>query len=251
MIPLNPWVESNVRKLATYFQELIVDPLAATAARPPWHDLDREVHVDDGHLEQIDLGDLFELHRIVYQRSNRLIVAFSADREPADADFLSFVAELGPSPFLIKKRTAVASAISAALTTSSSSPLSTTSSSSSTTASLSSSSSAAAVAGSPAPTASPLAQPSATAITEELIDTSALEAAKFLYSAGTTRDGWPVVYLIVHRLRVEFLQNINVLISYIFKLFEPISNSNAKYALVIDMSWSRITSGTHTSARRC
>lgn len=84
--------------------------------------------------------------------------------------------------------------------------------------------------------------------------TGVLERARFLYQGPNDKRDMPVFYLIVNRyplfliifvrihvlvrIKPEFLDNVNPLVSHIFKVMDEAVN--AGYSLVIDMSWASI-----------
>eukprot|EP00026_Physarum_polycephalum_P009383 Phypoly_transcript_09505.p1 GENE.Phypoly_transcript_09505~~Phypoly_transcript_09505.p1 ORF type:complete len:415 (+),score=83.28 Phypoly_transcript_09505:95-1246(+) len=65
-----------------------------------------------------------------------------------------------------------------------------------------------------------------------------LERARFLYQGPNDKQDCPVFYLIVNRIKPEFLDNINPLVSHIFKVMDEVVNNG--YSLVIDMSWASV-----------
>eukprot|EP01088_Endostelium_zonatum_P017075 TRINITY_DN4868_c0_g1_i2.p1 TRINITY_DN4868_c0_g1~~TRINITY_DN4868_c0_g1_i2.p1 ORF type:complete len:948 (-),score=182.08 TRINITY_DN4868_c0_g1_i2:93-2936(-) len=71
-----------------------------------------------------------------------------------------------------------------------------------------------------------------------LENTSAHERSRFLYSGPPTKDNTPVFYLIVNRVKLSLLTDMNSLIAYVTKVLE---SANGKYVLVIDMSWAIIS----------
>jgi len=73
----------------------------------------------------------------------------------------------------------------------------------------------------------------------ELIETSDLERARFLYGGPPTKQGLPVFYLIVNRIKLEHIHNVNPLITFIFKTMTE--HVNDRYVLVVDMSWASIS----------
>lgn len=197
MAPLADWVAHNLPAMAAYLAAVPAMPPAPTPAAPT----PAPAAPVDVNMGALAVADLFALHRIVWRYTPALFTALGRDAgggEGADTAFVAFIAELGPPPTL-RSRAAPDPADK--------------------------------------PVAAPAAKSSATPRSNALLDTSALEAARFLYVQGHTRDGLPVVYFIVNRLRPEFLVNINLLVTHVFKVMEAIVSANAKYALVIDMSW--------------
>ncbi|KAL6064500.1 Neurofibromin-A [Balamuthia mandrillaris] len=74
----------------------------------------------------------------------------------------------------------------------------------------------------------------------DLVGTEELEKARFLYrSARPSLDGCPIIYFIVHRVKLEHITNVNPLIAYMYKVMDEAANE--KYHLVIDMSWAAIS----------
>eukprot|EP01105_Mastigella_eilhardi_P017740 TRINITY_DN4090_c0_g1_i2.p1 TRINITY_DN4090_c0_g1~~TRINITY_DN4090_c0_g1_i2.p1 ORF type:complete len:864 (-),score=248.79 TRINITY_DN4090_c0_g1_i2:54-2645(-) len=77
------------------------------------------------------------------------------------------------------------------------------------------------------------------------VDTSILEKARFLYQGPNAINGSAVFYIICNRVRPEFLNNVNPLLSHIFKTMDAAVNSG-KYNLVVDMSWAHFSKDMRT-----
>eukprot|EP01111_Echinosteliopsis_oligospora_P016784 TRINITY_DN7083_c0_g1_i1.p1 TRINITY_DN7083_c0_g1~~TRINITY_DN7083_c0_g1_i1.p1 ORF type:complete len:862 (+),score=221.30 TRINITY_DN7083_c0_g1_i1:213-2798(+) len=67
-----------------------------------------------------------------------------------------------------------------------------------------------------------------------------LEKARFLYQGPNNKQDQPVFYLIVNRIKAEFLDNVNPLVSYIFKVMDFAVQK--PYSIVVDMSWASVNS---------
>ncbi|GAM27119.1 hypothetical protein SAMD00019534_102940 [Acytostelium subglobosum LB1] len=68
-----------------------------------------------------------------------------------------------------------------------------------------------------------------------------LERARFLFQGPNDKHDRPVFYLIFNRIKPEVFDNINPLIAHIFKVMDSCVNTSA-YTLVVDMSWSHVSS---------
>ena len=67
----------------------------------------------------------------------------------------------------------------------------------------------------------------------------AMEAARFFYRGSPNKDGLPVYYLIMCQLKTQFMVDVDGLASFVRNTMQ--SDIDAPYALVIDMSWVRVT----------
>ena len=63
--------------------------------------------------------------------------------------------------------------------------------------------------------------------------------ARFLYPGGPSKDGSAVFYVIMNRIKLEHVSNINPLVSFIFSLMDEVAAN--PYCMVIDMSWATIS----------
>eukprot|EP01094_Clydonella_sp_ATCC50884_P024242 TRINITY_DN6022_c0_g1_i1.p1 TRINITY_DN6022_c0_g1~~TRINITY_DN6022_c0_g1_i1.p1 ORF type:complete len:712 (+),score=114.76 TRINITY_DN6022_c0_g1_i1:115-2250(+) len=71
------------------------------------------------------------------------------------------------------------------------------------------------------------------------VETDALAKAGFFFVGPPTKDKQPVVWVIVSKFRFEYLESMNTLISYIYKVMKSLQDQ--PYVVVVDMTWARIT----------
>ncbi|KAN0039792.1 hypothetical protein ACTA71_007029 [Dictyostelium dimigraforme] len=69
--------------------------------------------------------------------------------------------------------------------------------------------------------------------------THMLERSRFLFQGPNDKNDRSVFYLIVNRVKPEVFDNVNPLIAHIFKVMDICVNS--PYTLVVDMSWAHIS----------
>eukprot|EP01113_Clastostelium_recurvatum_P021211 TRINITY_DN2509_c0_g1_i2.p1 TRINITY_DN2509_c0_g1~~TRINITY_DN2509_c0_g1_i2.p1 ORF type:complete len:928 (-),score=285.96 TRINITY_DN2509_c0_g1_i2:70-2805(-) len=147
-------------------------------------------------IRSFDLQDLFELHRILDQSSDKLVQKMRGSPVTTD-EILVILKDLGPSPKTKRTRKQPA-------------------------------------AGEEEPVVS---EPISGGVAEDMVQQ--LERARFLYQGPNDKEGKPVFYLIMNRIRVEFLDNVNPLVSHIFRVMD--SAVNQGYNLVVDMSWASVS----------
>eukprot|EP01112_Ceratiomyxa_fruticulosa_P016885 TRINITY_DN5161_c0_g1_i1.p1 TRINITY_DN5161_c0_g1~~TRINITY_DN5161_c0_g1_i1.p1 ORF type:complete len:931 (-),score=175.29 TRINITY_DN5161_c0_g1_i1:271-3063(-) len=214
----------------TKHRSLTPSPTASTSSPPSNHSLTtsselnsstgslstsyKDLSVNDHpdiDIRSLDLQDLFELHRILDQTLDKLTIKLKQLNTPTTSSssfvrtsaipvdkILQTLIDLGPSPKT--RRTKKGENDGEATSSNGSAPV-----------------------------------VSVTAF-EDM--TTLLDRARFLYQGPNDKSGKPVFYLIVNRLRVEFMENVNPLVSHIFKVMD--SSVTSGYRLIVDMSWANV-----------
>ena len=243
LMPLNGWIQKNQEGIFKYMAQLPVDPKQQEGLNP-FGDLQRSITFEDIHYKSFDMDDLLFLHTLIYDYGYELIVSLqnevimTHDKRPVsivstETDFLSLVQDLGPPPEKDRKL-----------------PLPEKKQEPPRKGSVK-----------PSDKKDETAQPQNKLQRETLVgktydqiqekvlersmdnlmknsekfDLSELDRTRFLYVGKPTRQNLPVVYLILHRLKQEFLNHNDKLMIYIYKTLGALFNQ--KYCLIIDLSW--------------
>ncbi|KAG2388190.1 hypothetical protein C9374_001040 [Naegleria lovaniensis] len=249
LMPLNGWIQKNQNNMLRYLGQLPIDPKQQEGLNP-FGDLQRSITFEDIHYKSFDMEDLLFLHTLIYDYGYELIVSLqnevimTHDKRPVsivstETDFLSLVQDLGPPPERERKippptkptddrRGSVKKPNTNTATDT------------------------------PPATPNKLQRETLVGATYDQIqdkvlersmdnlmknaekfDLSEMDRTRFLYVGKPTRTNLPVVYLILHRLKQEFLNHNDKLMVYIYKTLGPLFNS--KYCLIIDLSWAELT----------
>eukprot|EP00727_Mastigamoeba_balamuthi_P010622 m51a1_g6182 hypothetical protein (799) ;mRNA; f:35434-38521 len=211
MLPLAPFIKETSKRMQEYLEQVATDPL-----RQNFGDLETApCSVADVDVSDIDLQDLFELHRLVDSCVPRLLAKYKAP-PPSSAgprgsggswvssrttrvrkELVDLLESLGPPPFFGSQHHKLR---------------------------LGDTSEAAAVV------------PSAAGAG----DLTQLERARFLYQGPNSVSGAAVFYLVVNRVTREFLENVNPLIAHVYRVMDAAVNAGP-YVLIVDMSWATLT----------
>eukprot|EP01097_Dermamoeba_algensis_P012157 TRINITY_DN997_c0_g1_i7.p1 TRINITY_DN997_c0_g1~~TRINITY_DN997_c0_g1_i7.p1 ORF type:complete len:642 (+),score=119.86 TRINITY_DN997_c0_g1_i7:610-2535(+) len=222
MICMNDFIEDNATQMDQYLSEVCNDPMADKNGTEPFADLENLKPNINVNVQEMNIHDLFDFHRILSRGTNELQAFLSTERknltgEPTINNTLTaLLGELGPAPFVSSVRTKTPLHVDAFLSNLSED----------------------------VPNSSGTLIASS-AQHDDLIETQALEKARFLFVGPPTKDNNPVVWLIVNRVKLEFLTNINRLVTHVFKIMEEVSKS--RYVFIIDMSWATITDEMKTA----
>jgi len=245
LMPLNGWIQKNQDAIFKYMAQLPLDPKQQEGMNP-FGDLQKSITFEDIHYKSFDMEDLLLLHTLIYDYGYELIVSLqnevimTHDKRPVsivstETDFLSLVQDLGPPPEKERKLglpERKASVKDTKKPGKDEKPAETT------------------------PNKlqrETLVGQSYDTIQEKVLersmdnllknsekfDLSELDRTRFLYIGKPTRSGLPVVYVILHRLKQEFLNHNDKLMIYIYKTLGALFAQ--KYALIIDLSWADMT----------
>ncbi|KAL9650448.1 hypothetical protein ABK040_004672 [Willaertia magna] len=258
LMPLNSWIEKNQPPLFKYLAQLPVDPKQQVGMNP-FGDLQRTITFEDIHFKSFDMKDLTFIHGLIYDYGYELIVSLqneiimTHDKRPVsivstETDFLALVQDLGPPPENEKRK-----ALASLKTDEKKDDEPKKRSSSIFNFRKKDDAPSPPVEDGKKKERETLVGKTYDQIQEKVLersmenlmknaekfDLSELERSRFLYIGKPTKTGLPVVYLILHRLRQEFLNHNDKMMVYIYKTLGPIFIN--KYVLIIDLSWADLT----------
>eukprot|EP00761_Pharyngomonas_kirbyi_P007773 gb/GECH01007784.1/.p1 GENE.gb/GECH01007784.1/~~gb/GECH01007784.1/.p1 ORF type:complete len:893 (+),score=239.85 gb/GECH01007784.1/:1-2679(+) len=219
-MPMNTFIQNNTQTLSNWLDQVIKDPKEDELERP-FVDLNKTASFEDLHHKDFEEEDLFYIHSLIYDYGYDLIVSIqnevmlTEDRRPvsivsSETEFLKMVNSLGTPPIDEKERKRMerGEEMQNSMKTRT-------------------------------------AEENEDLLIENSLanlrrnfdkfDLSDLEKARFMYKGRPAKDGLPVFYIILHRMRFEYLSQTDLLLVHIHKTFGEALES--PFHLVIDMSW--------------
>lgn len=259
LMPLNKFIEQNQIKLSAYLKQLPQDP-EVLEGKLPFYDLQKSITFEDIHYKTFDMKDLLFIHQMIYEYGYEMIVSLqnevimTHDKRPVsiistETDFLALIQDLGPPPDATGKATVAVETPSSKKTP----PRK-----------------GSALKGKPAEPESgskikkrenlkgKTFQEIETTILEksldnlmkriDVFDLSELDASRFLYIGKPTKSGIPTMYLVMHRVKQDFLEQNDRLMIHIFKTIGK--ELHSPYVFIVDLSWTDLTDDIQASFYR-
>jgi len=248
LMPLNKFIEQNQIRLFSYLKQLPQDP-EQQEGKLPFADLQKSITFEDIHYKSFDMKDLLFIHQMIYEYGYEMIVSLqnevilTHDKRPVsiistETDFLSLIQDLGPPPDASgkipvatpepakgKQTPRKGSTLKGKGTETEKKPDG--------------------VAKKRENLKGKTFQEIEATILErsldnlmkkiDLFELSELEASRFLYMGKPTKTNLPTIYLVMHRVKPEFLEQNDRLMVHVFKTIGK--ELNNPHVLVIDLSW--------------
>lgn len=216
MVPMNPFVTRHADEMMQYLHMVATDPLAI-GDQTPFADVCLSV-MSPTTTEPLDfhLQDLVVIHRILDRRGAKILVCLqnyqlyhdssASSLFAKDSDFFVMMKEMGPPPPRLSssRKAEVETDMEQKLEQYVNQSISNIQS------------------------------------RKESIDTSRLDSSEVLWRGGKSLAGNPVFYLSVRRLKPEHLVQPDLFVVYVVKTMQEALND--PYEIVVDMSWTAITS---------
>jgi len=258
MIPMNSFINDSKSRMWNYFDLVASDPLSQGTDQPEWADFaennEKSFIVNMENIKDFHLDTLFDLHRVVYNAKYKIIAELQRKKVSQSCETL-FSEQSSPSSNERQPRSLI---LASSRANTPRSPKSN-------------------VSGDleraidilinldPPPKFSKSSTKKVSDVkVEPEIDTDLssfsggtdssgghasvrflemfqlFQNARFLFQGPEDRKSTPIFYLIVQRLRLEFLSKYEMLMQYIFKVMDSAALSGP-YSIVIDMSWANIS----------
>jgi hypothetical protein len=257
LMPLNKFIEQNQIKLFTYLKQLPLDP-QQVEGKLPFADLQKSITFEDIHYKSFDMRDLLFVHQMIYEYGYDMIVSLqnevimTHDKRPVsiistETDFLSLIQDLGPPPDANGNPVAAEpvntnkdksgprkGSLRGPKTAESTDP---------------NAKKPDGVAKKKENLKGKTFQEIEATILErsldnlmkklDLFDLTELDSSRFLYMGKPTKNNLPTIYLIMHRIKQEFLEQNDRLMVHVFKTIGK--ELNNPYVFCVDLSWAEMT----------
>jgi len=253
LMPLNKFIEQNQIKLSAYLKQLPQDT-EQYEGRLPFHDLQKSITFEDIHYKTFDMKDLLFIHQMIYEYGYEMIVSLqnevimTHDKRPVsiistETDFLALIQDLGPPPDASGK--APVAAVTESPSSKKATPKKGTALKGKTTEPSSPTTGEASKIKKRENLKGKTFQEIEATILErsldnlmkkiDMFDLTELDASRFLYIGKPTRTNVPTIYLVMHRVKQDFLEQNDRLMIHIFKTIGK--DLNNPYVFVVDLSW--------------
>eukprot|EP00761_Pharyngomonas_kirbyi_P001570 gb/GECH01001574.1/.p1 GENE.gb/GECH01001574.1/~~gb/GECH01001574.1/.p1 ORF type:complete len:868 (+),score=182.47 gb/GECH01001574.1/:1-2604(+) len=203
LLPMNDFIERNTEKLSNWLKAVCKDPMEDSLEKP-FSDMNKVVSYEDLHFKEFELEDLQLLHTLIFQYQLDLIVSvqnevmLTEDRRP-----ISIISSDTEFLKVIKQL------------------------------------------GPPPKGTDTGEEDKEEKLIDETIsalskhfdkfDLGDLERARFFYKGKPDKNGIPIFYLILHRIRFEFLHLTDLLLVHIHKVLGE--SGEKPFNLIIDLSF--------------
>lgn len=255
LMPMNTFIEKNHKKLFDYLRLLPKDT-EQQEGRLPFGDLQRTITFEDIHFKTFDMKDLVFIHQMIYEYGYELIVSLqnevimTHDKRPVsivstETDFLSLVQDLGPPPDRSGRIPTIPSETPSKKGGKDDKKSGSVFGKDGKKGAKDDGAKKVGVARKREnlkdKTYAEIEQTLLERSLENLLtkvdafDLSELEAARFVYMGKPTKANVPVIYFVLHRIRLEFLEHNDRLFLHVYKTI--VQALNGPYVVVVDMSW--------------